>query len=361
MALTTVQTLACLQLMGKDEVLALGTYAQQNNITLQSSPKALWEFFNLCANKNVINSISLATMQRYKQEVKTAALKYKNEDCSNLCFEDKWALLQEHINPEILFCIVPDINEIAQAINTARRILDISNEDGIRTVSYFDALFPPMLKMIRQSGKNVCPVLLYYKGDIALLQDSIGIALIGTRQPTPEGVNMGRYLGKVFAEEGMNIVSGLAFGCDAAAHRGAIDAQGLTTAFVAHGLDTVYPKEHTELAKQIFDNGGLIISEYPIGTPCSGNNLVERCRLQASLADATVVIQTPVKKGGSMHAVRISIDNGKPVFAVQYDKAMLSNHKGIGGNMKLLREKKAQPLHKDNVQDVIGIIVKSVN
>jgi DNA processing protein len=305
MALTTFQTLACLQLMDKDKVLALGKYAQQNNIALSSS----------------------------------AALR----DCIRL-------------NAKIP---VPSTSEMERATNSAQRVLDESNENGIQAVSYFDALFPPPLKTIWQHGKNVCPVLLYYKGDIALLQDSIGVAIIGTRQPTPEGVAMGRYFGKAFADEGFNIVSGLALGCDAAAHRGAIDAHGVTTAFVAHGLDTVHPKENSDLAVQILDSGGLLISEYPIGTPLAFSYLVERNRLQAGLADATIVVQTDVKKGGSMHAVNTSIENKKPVFAMQYS-ANLNTHPMVGGNIKLLSDKQAQPLRKDNVQEVVEAILKTI-
>jgi hypothetical protein len=129
MALTTVQILACLQLMGKDEAFALGAYAQQNNITLQSSPKERKAFLDLCADKNVIKSISLATMQQYKQETEAAVLEQEDMDYSSLDLEDKWGLLEECINPEVLFCVVPDINEIAQAINTAQRISDISGKD----------------------------------------------------------------------------------------------------------------------------------------------------------------------------------------------------------------------------------------
>jgi DNA processing protein len=312
MELTTHQIITCLQLADKNNVIAIGNYAQQHNITVLNLPADMANFLNMCIDKHIIVMAQKFTLA-----------------------------------------------EVEYAIKDATCLLEKSEENGIRAVSYFDDLFPPQLKTILQNGNNVCPIVLYYKGDIAALQNSVGVAIIGTRKPTKEGFEMGQHFGKAFAEEGFNVVSGLALGCDTAAHNGALRGRGFTTAIVAHGLDTVYPNNNEYLASNIVENGGLLLSEYPVGTPCTMLNLVSRCRLQAGLADAVVVIQTNIKKGGSMHAVRTSAANKKPVFAVQYPTA-LNNELMVQGNLKLLNERTALPLHKDNLQNVINIIKQNI-
>jgi DNA processing protein len=97
-------------------------------------------------------------------------------------------------------------------------------------------------------------------------------------------------LGNISPKKGL--ISGLALGCDSAAHKSALSANGLTTAFLAQGLDKIYPSENKSLAKSIIEKGGLLISEYPIGEKISTGKLIERDRLQAALAQATIVIQS---------------------------------------------------------------------
>lgn len=121
----------------------------------------------------------------------------------------------------------------------------------------------------------------------------------------------------------------------------------MTTAIVAHGLQYIHPSENEFLAHQILAENGVILSEYPTGTICSAKNLVERCRLQAGLANSVLVIQTDVKKGGSMHAVRTAIENNKDVFAVEYNEVHLRNHPMIAGNIQLIANNWAKPLRKE--------------
>jgi DNA processing protein len=241
-----------------------------------------------------------------------------------------------------------DAAEVRNCLKIAERIVDESGENEIKIISRFDDDFPEPLKEIKQHGRDVSPLVLYYKGDMRAAADTEGIAIIGTRHPTKEGIERGEYFGQQFAKEGFNIISGLALGCDAAAHRGALKARGFTTAFVATGLDCTHPKENEGLAEQILERGGAIISEYPVGTPVSFQNLVERNRLQAGLAEAVVVVQTDIKNGGSMHAVRTAVENKKPVFAVEYTEAYLNNHEMVLGNHKMIADRLAKPLREVN-------------
>ncbi|KAA6301951.1 MAG: hypothetical protein EZS26_001954 [Candidatus Ordinivivax streblomastigis] len=247
-------------------------------------------------------------------------------------------------------------DEVKHSLKIAERIVSQSEEKAIKVISCFDTDFPEPLKHITQRGRAVSPLVLYYKGDMCAVAQTPGVAIIGTRNPTPEGIEKGEYYGQLYAGSGLNIISGLALGCDAAAHRGALKRGGLTTAFVAGGLHYTYPKENSGLAEQILEKGGAIISEYPAGTPVSFQNLIERNRLQAGLADAVIVIQTDIKKGGSMHAVRTAIENNKPVFAVEYDAAKLNYHPMIMGNLKLLEDNKALPLNVDTEMDVVDLM-----
>jgi DNA processing protein len=280
---------------------------------------------------------------RKAQESKTSLVSVKDiADYIRLCID------KNIIRP----VEIPDFAEIKRSLNTTDRIIEQSEEKGFEAVTCFDEDFPPQLRKIYQHGRNVSPLILYYKGNIRKACSVPGIAIIGTRRPTKEGVQMGEYFGNFFASKGFNIVSGLALGCDAAAHRGALAAGGFTTALVAHGLQYIFPEENTALAAKILAGDGVIITEYPVGTLCSYKTLIERCRLQAGLAAATVVIQTDDKKGGSMHAVRTAIENGKPVFAVEYKDIALQNHPMIGGNVQLLENNRAKPLRKDNKEEI---------
>ena len=146
------------------------------------------------------------------------------------------------------------------------------------------------------------------------------LAVVGSRNPTPQGAANARQFSKVLAQAGLTIVSGMALGIDGAAHQGALDNapslthHGLTVAVVGTGLDRVYPKVHHELAHQISENG-LIISEYPLGTAPLPANFPRRNRLIAGLSQGTLVVEaTP--KSGSLVTARLSAEHGRDVFAV---------------------------------------------
>ena len=218
---------------------------------------------------------------------------------------------------EVTRVTMPEYQDFEKAYGSARHILALNDRLGIGVVSRYDEAFPKnLLHTVSEDGKPAVPVLLYYKGDLSITGKP-ALAVIGTREPTPDGVQAGHYYAEAFASIGVNIVSGLALGCDTAGHHGALDAGGVTTAFLAHGLDTVYPAENKSLAMEIVDNGGLLMSEYPVGVNANRYNLIARDRLQAGLADATLVVQTAVK-GGTMHAVRATKAAGKPLLVVNY-------------------------------------------
>lgn len=256
--------------------------------------------------------------------------------------------------------------DIKEAELTAEKIIAKSEALGIRITSYSDADFPAKLKCIISqkvskkgivTEKDESPVVLYYKGDnISKLNELNSAAIIGTREPTAEGEQAGVYIAKEFAKQGFNIVGGLAIGCDTCGHQGAILANGITTAFLAHGLHTIYPKENEHLAEAIVNNGGLLISEYPVGVEPYAPQFVERDRLQSGLSDVTIVIQTGIS-GGTMHAVNSTIDNKKPLFAVAYVDERVKREEKVLGNEKLLREGTAMPITSGNTSECISKVL----
>ena len=117
------------------------------------------------------------------------------------------------------------------------------------------------------------------------------------------------------AKENIIIVSGLAKGIDSYAHIGALKAKGKTVAVVAHGLDTIYPKENYELARQIVLNGGCIVSEYPIGTRVQAKNFPERNRIISGLSEGTIVVEAK-ERSGALITANFALEQGRTVYAV---------------------------------------------
>ena len=147
-----------------------------------------------------------------------------------------------------------------------------------------------------------------------------GIAIVGSRNPTPQGEGNARQFAKTLAEAGLTVISGLALGIDGAAHGGALEATGSscapmpTLAVVGTGLDRVYPKQHLALARKICERG-LLLSEYPLGTPPLAANFPRRNRLIAALSRGALVVEAAMQSG-SLITARLAVEQGKEVFAI---------------------------------------------
>lgn len=250
--------------------------------------------------------------------------------------------------------------DIYDAYCKAKKIIAASEDNGIGILSYYDSAFPSVLqKCTDEKGNLNPPIVLYYRGTLDALKKP-GVAVIGTREPTLTGEKAGLYFSKELAENGFNIVSGLAIGCDTTGHRGALNANGSTTAFLATSLswDAIYPKENLDLAKEIVEKGGLLLSEYHLGQQCGRFAFVARDRLQAGLSCATVVIQTGIK-GGTMHAVNATLSSRKLLYAVRYRKQEDLDSDKVQGNIMLLEKGMAKPLNMSTLYNVIKEIKSS--
>ena len=196
----------------------------------------------------------------------------------------------------------------------------------IITINKEDELFPKAFKAIGED----CPERIYAMGNLDLLKREHMVAIIGSRKATRTGNNKAYDLGVSYAKKGYVVVSGLALGCDASAHRGCMAADGGTIAIVATGLNLVHPRENIPLQAEILHKGGLILSEQPLGVKANPTRLGARNRLQAALSEEIVVAECP-EHSGTMHTVRFAQKYGKKVKAARlpYDKEENSGNKYI--------------------------------
>ena len=196
----------------------------------------------------------------------------------------------------------------------------------IITINKEDEFFPEAFKAIGED----CPERIYAMGNLDLLKREHMVAIIGSRKATRTGNSKAYDLGISYAKKGYVVVSGLALGCDASAHRGCMAADGGTIAIVATGLNLVHPRENIPLQEEILRKGGLILSEQPLGVKANPTRLVSRNRLQAALSEEVIVAECP-KHSGTMHTVRFAQKYGKKVKAARlpYYKEENSGNKYI--------------------------------
>lgn len=158
------------------------------------------------------------------------------------------------------------------------------------------------------------PLMLYVLGDVNALHHPRRLAVVGSRNPTPQGETNARQFAQALGEAGVCVVSGLALGVDGAAHDGALLGGSSTIAVVGTGLDRVYPKRHLSLAHRIAAQGA-IVSEYPLGTPPLPENFPRRNRIIAGLSQGTLVVEAAVQSG-SLITARLAAEQGREVFAI---------------------------------------------
>ena len=193
-------------------------------------------------------------------------------------------------------------------------------------ISPVDRNYPPLLKEIPDPPKE-----LYYLGRLPKEKETL-VAIVGTRKATLDGRTLAKQIAKDLAEVGITIVSGLAFGIDAAAHEGALAGNGKTIAVLATGLDTIYPRNHERLGQEILKNNGALISEYSAGTPAYPSQFLERNRIVSGLSVATLIIEAPIRSGALVTA-RNALEQGREIFITPGP----ARHQNYRGSHLLLR------------------------
>lgn len=190
-----------------------------------------------------------------------------------------------------------------------------------------DNKYPPLLKEIKNP-----PAQIFIKGTMPPWEN-LCVAIVGTRKPTEEGKMLARKVSFELAQRGFVIVSGLALGIDAEAHKGALDAHGKTIAVLANGLDIVYPLYHKKLSEDILQKGGSIISEYPQGEKPLPYRFLERNRIISGLSVATIVIEAP-RRSGALSTAYSALDQGREVFVFPGE----ITNKNYEGSHRLIRD-----------------------
>ncbi len=228
-------------------------------------------------------------------------------------FEESSATLQQLGSGKLASALRSEPPGLAAQLQTTLEWLQAGNDRRIAVLG--DAAYPPALLDIEDP-----PLMLYMLGTLAspaqAATNSIAnsLAIVGSRNPTPQGESNARQFARAFGGAGICVVSGLALGIDGAAHDGAMLGGGETIAVVGTGLDRVYPKKHLALAHRIARQG-LLISEFPLGTPPLTANFPRRNRIISGLSRGTLVVEAALQSG-SLITARLAAEQGKEVFAI---------------------------------------------
>jgi DNA processing protein len=173
-----------------------------------------------------------------------------------------------------------------------------------------DGVYPALLRETYDP-----PVVLYVKGKWDECLERPCIAIVGSRRCSTYGQNAALMMSRELAQRGLTIVSGLARGIDAAAHRGALEAGGRTVAVMGTGLDQVYPRDHKKLAGEILNRGGALVTQFPLSTPPVSENFPYRNRVISGLSLGVLVIEA-AENSGSLITARLAMEQNREVFAV---------------------------------------------
>lgn len=248
----------------------------------------------------------------------------------------KLQLIQEYKTPEAIWNLSKQELEISLKQDEIKEILkqdyrksleqDIEyiKKYNIKVININNNYYPVNLKNIYDA-----PVVLYAIGNIELLKEK-SIAIVGTRRCTNYGKKVAKQISAEITKYNLNVISGLAMGIDTQAH---IGAHGKTIAVLGSGVDIIYPEENKTLAKEIIHNGGLIISEYPIGTKPEKMYFPSRNRIISGISDGVIVVEAR-KKSGSLITAEFALEQGKDVYAVPGDITSINSE----GTNNLIKE-----------------------
>lgn len=226
-------------------------------------------------------------------------------------------LLQHYASPEELFLHGVRDERLDSVLRAALRAPDWAAVErdlawageGRHVLTLADPRYPPLLAQIHDA-----PPVLFVHGAVELLSTP-QLAIVGSRNPSRLGEETAREFARSLAASGLGITSGLALGIDAAAHQGALAAQGQTLAVFGTGPDRIYPARHRDLAHAIVDGGGALVSEYPPGTQPLPAHFPRRNRIISGLSIGTLVVEAALRSG-SLLTARSASDQGREVFAV---------------------------------------------
>ncbi len=241
----------------------------------------------------------------------------------------------------------PAVSKLAQ---TVRLDVEWCEKNNIRLLSGADPLYPSLLKECHRS-----PPLLYVKGDpqsLSLPQ----IAMVGSRKPSSTGRRNAQDFASSLAASGFAITSGLALGIDGLAHSGALEVNGITVAVLGTGIDIIYPHRHNSLANAIVENGGAIVSEFPLGTLPRPAHFPQRNRIISGLACGVLVVEAAIRSG-SLITARYALAQDREVFAIP---GSIHNQMSAGCHHLIKQGAKLVECCGDIVEEIRGVIAHKV-
>lgn len=234
-----------------------------------------------------------------------------------------------------------------EKIEKASQTRDIAKQYGISYCTLEEERYPYGLREI--SGR---PPVIYYRGNIEIVNHQKNIAVIGSRKSSLPGLKLSYETGKTVGRAGLNLVNGLALGCDTEAIRGALSAEGRCVVILPCGLDSIQPKSNQKLAEEIIQAGGCLLSEYPVGTAPQKYRYVERDRLQSGISQGVLVVEAE-ENSGTMHTAGFASSQYKRLACYYYKLLELSS-----GNRSLEASGKAQVLKSaDDLQAFLQSIL----
>ncbi|HLM57722.1 MAG TPA: DNA-processing protein DprA [Pyrinomonadaceae bacterium] len=192
----------------------------------------------------------------------------------------------------------------------ARELERVRAMEGADILVLDDGSYPQLLREIADP-----PITLYVRGRWAECLEAPCVGVVGSRRCSTYGQNVASMLARDLASRGVTIVSGLARGIDAAAHRGALEAGGRTVAVLGTGLDEIYPRDHSKLAAEILEKGGALVTQFPLGTPPVAENFPYRNRIISGLSLGVVVVEA-AENSGSLITARLAMEQDREVYAV---------------------------------------------
>jgi DNA processing protein len=226
---------------------------------------------------------------------------------------------------------------------------DRAEARGLRVVGSEEPEYPSWLARTHDP-----PLVLFVAGTLAEGEGEGAVAVVGSRTASPLGLAFARALSRDLAESGVTVVSGLARGVDAAAHRGALEAGGRTVAVLGSGLGRVYPRENQELAGRIADDRGAVVSEFPLDAAPWKGNFPRRNRVIAGWGRAVVVVEAG-ERSGALITARCALEEGRDVMAVPGHPTW----PGSAGTNALLRDGALVVRHAGDVLEEIGLAARA--
>ena len=246
---------------------------------------------------------------------------------------------------------IPESGSNATARSTPAWIdeeIDRAEEEGVMLLTRDGAGYPPSL-LNTPDPPPLLDAKGGYAGESAPDWSAPAVAVVGTRKPTHFGLAMAERLGAELAGAGITIVSGMARGCDSAAHKGALKVGGATVAVLGTGIDVVYPPENSALYYEIAEKG-LLISELPFGAPPRQHHFPLRNRIISGLVLGVIVVEAPLKSGAMMTA-RLALEDGREVMAVPGKAGLTKN----AGTNKLIKDGAALVETAEDIVEVLGL------